>query len=798
MGTLRDDLRLAFRALVRRPSTSLLVILSVAVAIGANTAFFGALRGLMLRPLPYPEQDRLVILWQLDRGAGEDPETLASEAELLAWQRETRSFESLAGMVAGSHAVTSTEVPEEVRGGRVTPAFLPLFGGRALHGRLLQPSDVEPGAPPVVVLDHDYWQRRFDADPAAVGRKVRIDEREHTVAGVLPPEFAYMQPGTALWLPLTLSDATARSDAHDLLVFGRLARGVTAAAASAELDALAARRAAMYPQTNRGLGARAARMRDEFPGPTDRKLFTMVQGAVGLLLLIACANVANILVARGQDRQRELAVRAALGAGRWRTLRLLLTESALLAGAASLLGLALAAVFIALLRKGLAGELGEAMLPTLDLGVVAFDVALAAAAALLFGLGPALATVGRDLTAWLRQRGEAAPRGRLHRVLVVLEVTLALVMLSATGLLITSLRAMRTLDSGFDERGLATFQLKLPPRYADADLAAAVARIGERLAAAPGVEGVTATSALPRTRGIPTSPFTIEGEEAPEGTRAAATFALSIVPSYFDTLGIPRRAGRWLTAVDRAGSPDVAVVSAEFARRYLRSGALGRRVVIDGRPREVVGVAGDVVQTRTLEEGGLRNPIVYLPLAQQPVRQLGFLVRTRVEPSSAASLIRREVAAFDPLLVPSTPQSMRELIDAQFGGARVFGKMLAGFAAIALALAALGVYGVISYAVARRKREIGVRIAVGARPRDVVRHFAAQGAAMTGLGLALAVPAVLLVARGVAAIFGGSFPVVWLSLPAIAALLGATALLASWLPARRAARLDPSAVLAGE
>jgi predicted permease len=465
---------------------------------------------------------------------------------------------------------------------------------------------------------------------------------------------------------------------------------------------------------------------------------------------------------------------------------------------ASLLGLGLAAVLVALLRKGLAGEVGAALLPTLDLGVVAFDAALAAAAALLFGLGPALATAGRDLTGWLRQRGEAAPRRRLHRVLVVLEVTLALVMLSATGLLITSLRAMRTLDSGFAERGLATFMLKLPPRYAEADLAVAAERLSERLAAAPGVARVAAASALPRTRGVPTLPFAIEGEEAPEGTRPATTVALSVASSYFDTLEIPRRAGRWFSATDRAEAPAVAVVSAEFARRYLGGQAIGRRVIVDGRSREVVGVAGDVVQTRTLEEGGLRNPIVYLPLAQQPARQLGFLVRTAAAPGAFGDLVRRETAAFDPLLVTSQPRTMREVIDAQFGGARVFSALLAGFAGIALALAALGVYGVVAYAVARRRREIGVRIAVGARPADVVRHFAGQGAALAGIGLALAVPAVLLVARAVAAIFHGNFPMVWLSLPAIAAVLGATAALASWLPARRAARLDPAAVLAGE
>jgi putative ABC transport system permease protein len=794
MQALRDDLRLAFRAVVSRPGTSWLVVLSVAVAIGANTAFFGVMRGFMWQPLPYPQQDRLVVLWQLDRTSA-DPETAVSPADFLTWQREVRGIGSLSAFEIATHAVTSTTPAEEVTGARVTPGLLPLFGARVVRGRSLEAADAAPGAPPVALLTDDYWRRRFGADPGVVGRTIRLDERETTVVGVLAHDFSFVYTGFGLWTPLAIDPANASRDAHDLIVFGRLAPGITASAATAELDALARRQEALHPDSNRGLGAMARRLRDEVPGPTDRKLFSLVQGAIALLLLIASANVANVLVARGQDRQRELAVRTALGASRGRTLRQLLTESLLLAGAASAGGLVLAAGLIGLLRKALAGSIGTALLPTLDLLVVAFNVGLAAAAALLFGLGPALAAARPDLAVWLRQRVDTAPRRRLQRLLVVLEVTLALVMLSATGLLVTSLRAMRTLDSGFASERLLTFRLSLPSRYAPAVRAAAFERVRGELAAAPGVAAATAVTSLPRSRNTPSQSFTVEGEPPREG-RPASTIALSVADGYFATMEIPLRAGRTFGAGDRAGTAPVALVSSEFARRYLGRAPLGRRVVLGGRAREVVGVVADVVQTRTLDEGGLRNPVVYLPLAQEPAGQLSFVLRARRDPESLAAAAREAVRRVDPQLVAAEFKTMREHIDAQFGGARVFGAMLAGFAAIALALAALGVYGVISYAVSRRRREIAIRMAVGARPGAVVRELAGQGARMTALGLALAVPAVALVARGIASIFAGNFPMVWATVPAIAALLTATALLASWVPARRAARLDPSAVLA--
>jgi putative ABC transport system permease protein len=798
MRSLRDDLRLAFRAVARRRGMAALVVLSVAVAIGVNTTFFGVLRGFMWQPLPYANADRLVILWLLQRGAAE-PETPASPADFVAWQRESKSFESLAALVVGQHAVTSTEPREEVVGERVTAEALALFDGEALHGRLLQPADMVPGAEPVVVLGHEYWQRRFAGDPGAVGRSLAVDERDHTIVGVLTPGFSYFQSNRALWLPLPIDPERASADGRELIVFGRLREGTSVEAATAELTAIAERRAAAHPESNAGYGAMARLLRDQVPGPSDRQLFSLVQGAISLLLLLACANVASVLIASGQDRHREIAVRSALGSAPGRVLRQLLLESMLLAGGAALGGIALAAVLIYVLRQALAGELGPALLPTVDGTVVLFNVGLAAVAALLFGLGPALAAARVPLASALRQRGGAAPHRRLHKVLVVLEVTLALVMLSATGLLISSLRAAYTLDGGYAAAELLTLRVALPERYAEGDVAAAHERLRTELAAVPGVRSASAVTALPRSRSLPSRPFRVEGQAPPaDGQADSSAITLAVAGDYFSTMGIGLRGGRSFDGRDTGSGAPVALVSAELARRHLRGDPLGQRLVIDGRPRQVVGIVADVVETRTLEPGGLRNPVVYLPLEQEPSRQLSYVLRCTVPPASLVDVARQAVGRFDPLLVAGEMRTMDDHVAAQFSGARVFATMLAGFGAVALALAVLGVYGVIAYTVARRRRELSVRMAVGARPRDVVRELTLQGGAMAGLGLLIALPAVFLVGRAIAGIFGGSFPMVWGTLPALAAILGAAALLASWVPARRAARLDPVDVLAGE
>ena len=797
MGALRDDLGLAYRAVSRRPATNVLVLVSVAVAIGANTAFFGVMRGFILQPLPYPQQDRLVIVWQLARGM-EDGDTAVSAPNLLDWRRLSRSFSTLAAFRQERYAVTSLDPPEQVQGARATPDFLPLFGGRARLGRSLRPEDAAPGAPPVVVLGHDYWQRRFAGDPRVVGRTLRIDEREHTIVGVLGRDFSFVQSGLEVWTPLRLDPAAPR-DRHEVMVLGRLAPGVSLGAARADLGAIAQRLEHLHPSANHGFGVRVERLRQEIPGPTDRKLFTLVQAAIVLLLLIACANVANLLVARGYERRGEIALRASLGAGRARTVRQLLAESALLGLAASVLGLVLGGLLIRQLRLALAGAVGPALLPTLDLPVVALNAALGVAAVLLFGLGPALATARPDLGSLLRVRGGGVgPRRFAVRALVVAELTLALVMLSATGLLVRSLQAIRDLDPALVPAELLTFRVELPEsRYPEDRLASAFEQLRERLAGLPGVTGVSAIDALPRGRNVPMHPFTVDGVEPPPDTQPPSAITLAVAAGYFPTLHIPLRGGRAFTAGDDAAAPAVALVSARFAQRFLGGSAIGRRLAVEGKSREVVGVVGDVVQTRILEEGG-PNPIVYLPLAQAPARAMSFVLRCRVPPATLAGAAASEVHRFDGGLVAGDMASLQEHIARQFSGARVLAALVGGFGVVALGLAALGVYGVMAQSVARRRREIGIRMAVGARPADVVREVTAQGATLAGLGLAIGVPGAVLISSALAKVLAGKFPIVWSVLPLVAGVLAATALLASWLPARRAARLDPRTVLAGE
>jgi predicted permease len=798
MDLFRFDLRLAWRAVARDPATSLLVVASLAVAIAGNTTFFGVLRGFILQPFPYPQSDRIMVVSQVRRGAADD-DTAVSPADYVDWRQRAGSFAALEAFRLESLPETSAEPAEELRAVRATSGLLELLGARLPLGRGLAPADGEPGAERVAVLSHDLWQRRFAGEPAILGKSVRLDDEPYAVVGVLARDFALPFAGVQVVVPLVLDPGVLPRDRHELLVIGRLRPGVEPGAANAEVEAIAAQLEQEHPETNRGYGAIARLLRDEVPGPTDRKLFTLVQGAMALLLLIACANVASLLQARGQDRQQEFAVRASLGAERWRSLRQLVLESGLLAGAAGLVGLALSLGLVTFLRRALAADVPVPLLPTVDLWVVLFDLGVTAAAALLFGVAPALAATRPDPAPLLRAGTSGAVSGarrRGARAVVVAEITLATVMLSATGLLVRSLAAMRNIDSGFRAENLLTLRVALPAaRYADDGRVAAFhAALAERLGELPGVESAAAVSALPRGRSQPAAAFTLDGEPPPAAQPPEA-ITLAVEPGYFGTMGIPLESGRALAATDRADGAAVAVVSRAFARRYL-GGAdpLGRRITVEGRSREVVGVVGDTVQTRLLEEGG-PNPLLYLPLAQVPRRAMHFVLRTRAEPLTLAGAVRAAVAAADRGLVVAELVSMEEHVARQFVGARILSTLLGGFGIAALLLAALGVYGVVAYAVARCRREIGIRMAVGATPRDVVRGFARQGVMLAGVGIALGVPGVYLVSKAIAAVLAGLFPVAWTALPMIAAVLAATAVLASYLPARRAASLDPASVL---
>jgi putative ABC transport system permease protein len=793
----------ALRSLAKYPTSTLVICLSLALAVAGNVIAFGILEALVLRPLPYPGYERLMLLWQTNRQEGEG-ETPVTPADFTDWRERTRSFAAIEAYRDASFNLTGGDQPEEVRAMSTTPGGLSLLGAAPRIGRTFLPEEGKPGQDRVAVLSQDLWQRRFGGDPAVVGQTIQLDDRPYTVVGVLPEDWDFLVTEIDLWVPLALAPSDLPRDRHDLYAMARLAPGITPAAAKAEMTALGGQLEAEHPDTNRGYGAAAQTMRETFPGPTDRHLYAFIQGTMVFLLLIACANIANVLLARGQERQQEMALRTTLGAKRGRLVGQLLVESLLLALLGGGLGIAFGAVGLDLLDRGVASQLPRSQLLALNGEVLGFTLAIIAFAALLFGLAPALAATRPDLASALKEGGRGGGPGRrrrlVSRLLVVGEVTLALVMLSGTGLLVRAIVELQSLDPGFPVANRLTCRLALPDsRYPDD---AAVSRFYEevlgRLAALPGVESATATTSLPRSRGNPTATFQIDGREDPD-FNPPPVVTLAVPHGYFAAMGIPLRSGRAFTPADRAGDPPVAVISNAMAERYFpKEDPLGRRLRIEGASREIVGIAADVVQGRLLDREG-RAAIVYLPHAQKPERALFMVLRTAGEmPAGLPDEVRRTVWALDAALPLSRMMSLTEHISQQFVGARLLGAVMGAFGLVALLLAAVGIYGVVSYSVSQRTREIGLRMAVGARRFQVMRQITRQGLLMALVGIAIGIPGALGVSRLVEAMLGGMAPLSPAVLPAVGLVLVLVAGAASFFPARRAAALDPVTALRAE
>jgi putative ABC transport system permease protein len=799
MSNLAQDLRMAFRNILKYRGISAFIALSVALAIAGNSTVFSIISGLLIRPFPYKDAEHLVLLWDNPRQQPDNQSPL-SPANFADLKAQARSLSQLEAFVPRSFNLTGDDRPEAVPAMQITPGGLKLLGYEPRLGRNFRPDDGLPGHGRVVLLADPLWQRRFGGDPAIVGKTVKLDDESYTVVGVLPPGFEFLTANIGIWAPLALDPAKLQRDQRSCIAMGRVAPGVPVAAAKQEILALSRRLEAAHPEANRGYETRAITLREEIPGTTDRMLFTLMQGVMVLVLLIACANVANLLLARGQERQREFAVRTAMGAARGQLVRQLLTESVLLAALGGVLGVALSFWSIDLLAKMLAGQVPRAFMPRLDLPVVAFTGGVAILAGFLFGLYPALAATRPDLSGTLREGGKgiAGGRGRRRviRALVAVEVAFALGALSATGLLVRSMVALESLAPGFDGKNLVTLRLSLPERrYPGAEPAARFyGQLAERLAGLPGISAVTAATALPRLRDQPVGTFTLDGEPPATGTKPSE-IALSVLPSYFTVLHIPQIAGRGFGAADRPGSAPVAVISQAFARRYFPGReAVGRRITVDGRSREIVGVVADVVQTRIPGKEG-PGPILYLPEGQTGARDLYLFLRTTAAPAGLADPIRAAVSELDRTLPVAGVATLEQRIREELVGPRMIALILASFGAVALLLAALGIYGVIAYSVQQQTHEIGVRMAIGAQRSAVLSQIARQGLVLTGIGFLLGLPLVFLATRGIAAALNGVVLFGASTLPAVALLLAGVAALATLLPAQRASQIDPAIAL---
>jgi putative ABC transport system permease protein len=806
-----QDLRYGLRLLRSNPLFTLVAVLTLALGIGANTMIFSVVNAVLLRPLPYRDAEQLVTIWHRNvsqRGAQAGNFEL-TPANFLDLQKQHQSFTEMAAFVSHDFNLTGAGEPERVTGWQSSASLFDVLGVTPALGRSFTASDDRDGAEPVVVISHGFWQRRFGGQADVVGQTLRLDERNVTVIGVLPPGFAFPTTGSDLWMTLSMNaqQANARS-AFFLSAVARLKPNVTMAQASSEVDAIALQLEQAFPASNTGMRFALESLRERQGGNARMTLYLLL-GAVGCVLLIACVNVANLLLARAAVRERELAVRAALGAGRLRLLRQMLTESALLSVLGGGLGLLLAVWGVTALRMMDTGGLVPLDQVILDGRVLAFTSVVSLLTGLLFGLAPAWQSARLNLNQSLKEGGRAAAGTAGHRLrsaFVIAEVALSFVLLVGAGLLIRSFVHLLNVDPGFNPARLLTLHVELSQAKAQ-DLAQAVnfyQQVLERVQALPGVEAASVVNALPIARSGMRSALVLEDKPDPPPGQPQLGNNRVVSPAYFNTLSIPLLAGRAITAEDNAQSPPVAVINQTFARRYWGDESpLGKRFKFGNRNAEapwrtVVGVVGDVRQE------GLSNaplPEFYTPYTQahgRTFRPRVLAVRTTGEPLALASAIKSAVWTLDRDQTIYDVKTMDAIV-AQWLAPRRFNLVLLGaFAALALVLAGVGIYGVISYAVTQRTKEIGVRLALGASRRDIVQLVVRQGMALTAAGITLGLFGSLLLTRFIAGFLFEVRAYDPLTLVCITLLLAAVACLACWIPALRATRVDPLTALRTE
>ena len=799
MDTLLQDFRYALRSLVRRPGFTAVAVLSLALGIGANSLIYGLVDGYVLNPFPYPDADRLVVIGPTFPRVS--PETSYVEVLSPAEYEDIRGARSLGRAAAfdlGNRNIASGDVAERVFTALLLHDLFPVLGMAPALGRGFTAEELQPNGPQVAIISHRLWQTRFGSDPSIINRAIRISGQSRTVVGVMPPGLLLI--GTDLWIPWGADATTMPRGQRQFTVLARLAPGADLAQANAELAAIARRveqseKSAFREYDGWRLEAKpwaAALLKDV------RLAAFILLGAVGLVLLIACANLTNLLLARSTSRARELAVRVALGAARSRLVRQLLTESMLLALAGGAAG-----VLVAYAGLQAAGALVPSQLQMLDLHagvntrVLLWSAAMAVATGLLVGVLPALQAARTDPHESLKSDTRAGPGragSRVRAVLVVAEIALSVVLLLGAGLLLRTFINIRGVDAGFDARGVLTMRLTLPrERYPDEAAGAFFDRLVERLSAVPGVMSVAAASQFP-PMGVFDIPFSLESRPTPPGTIQNALITVA-TPAFFETLRVPMRAGRVFSAADRLDAPPVMIVNESFAARYLPGlEPIGQRLRIGDDNASapwatIVGVVGDYRNS-----GSTRpvRPAIYMPVRQQTAwNQLFVLVRGTAAPAAMLPAVREAVRALDPEQPIYAIQSLEEAVAQASFQQRTAAILLTLFAAIALVMAAVGVFGVMSYAVAARTQELGVRLALGAQPRDVRWLVFRQVLTLAGVGLAIGLASLATAGRVLSGLLFGVAPTDPATIAGVAAVLGAAAIVAAWIPAARAARIDP-------
>lgn len=797
MQTLWQDLGYGLRMLARAPGFTLIAILTLALGIGANSAIFSVVDAVLLRPMPYPAADKLVYLVDSNPSHGW-PRFSASPANFLDWRAQNRSFEEMVAYSTDTSNIVLGDVPDHWQGLAVTRGLFDALRVQPALGRALNDDDFVAGNDRVLILSDALWRGAFGADPGVLGRGIQMDGNLYTIVGVMPSSFHFGGERTLYWTPFVFDSslATARG-AHFLHVLARVRDGASLASAQSEMKQIAMQLERQYPNYNKDWTVLVEPMRETTVRDVHGALLVLL-GAVGFILLIACANTANMLLSRAVARRREMAIRTALGATRLRIVQQLLTESVLLAFAGGALGL-----FIASLSNGVLASLPEQILPRaqsihVDARVLAFTFALALVTGIVFGLAPALGLVKEDPAKRLKEAGSLAGRARggLRRALIVTEVALAFVLMNGSGLLIRSFMRLTDVQPGFQSQSRLTFDVELPhARYGtETRWAAFFDQARERLAALPGVQSVDMTSLLPLNGDLSVWTFGVNGQ--PNGASLPSATYYLVSPGYFRDLGIPLLSGRDFTAQDSASAPHVCVINDFLARTaFPGRNPIGQRIQF-GRNyevvREIVGVVGSVKQ-EGLDTGETFQ--VYEPFDQMPRLSMTFIVHSNGDPRSLIGFARQVIRQIDAQQPIVNPRMLDDYASEAVAMPRFRTALLGVFAGLAVVLALIGLYGVMSYAVTQQTQEIGIRIALGAQRRDIYGFVLREGMLLVAAGVALGVASAFELTKFVASFLFGVTPRDPATVAGVVLLFAGVAALACLVPARRAGRVDPMVAL---
>ena len=794
------DISYSVRVLLKSYGFTLVIVLTLALGIGANTAIFSFANGILLRPLPYPQSERLAVIDETALKRGIDSMSV-SYPNFLDWREQNTVFEGIAVHFGTNRfSLSGAGEPVEIRGSRISHGLFEVLRVSPQLGRTFTANEDRPEEDAVVILGHDLWQRSFGGDPNIVGQKIMISTRPRTVVGVMPPGFRFPEV-SELWVPLALTPETFTRTDHGLNGVARLQDGVSFEQAQSEMTNIAARIEQQNPVTNEGLGVKVMSLHDNLAGDYREALLILL-GVVGFVLLVACVNVANLMLARATARQKEFALRAALGAGRWHIMRQLLIESLLLALVGGVIGFALSLWALHLLLSAIPIQLPFWMDFGIDLRVLAFTVGITLLTGLLFGAVPALQTSRVDLNDTLKDggRGTVGPRGRSRSLLVVTEIALSLVLLVGAGLMIQSFVRLRRVNIGLEAKNVFTATVILPgAKYREGDQRRVFFKqLVERVRALPGVQAASATATLPLSGGNWGRSLTVEGFPVLSVGQAPMIQHTVVTPGYFRTMGISLLSGRDFNDSDAKGAPDVTIIDERLAREYWpNESPIGKRIRFgppeDNEPwHTIVGVVSAVRHQRMQED---TRKSVYLPYLKIPVPGLSIVARTTADPHELTAAVRREVAQLDSDLPVSEIATMEEVVAESIWQPRLYATLFTVFAGGALVLALIGIYGVMAFLVQTRTHEIGVRMALGATARDVFKLIVGRGMKLTVIGVLIGVGGAVALTRlmhGLLFNTSATDPVTFIL---ISGLLALAAFLACYIPARRAAKVDPLVAL---